>query len=192
MTQNLQKISLREVLIILLPGLYFISFLAPIKHIFGLNELNNDFANSTILILLPFLTGIILYWIDLPKKIPFFTNNLPTHILIKELNNIDKIEIINSYFKYYDSLSEEEKAKTNTYTSIYHFCTNIMIVSVLLLIIYYFSEKNNDYQIIILLIFILSLINSLGVFFGKRKIKYMFNRQIKGFKNSNEYKRLNP
>lgn len=186
MEKGLESFSFREIIVIIFPGLYFVAIVAPLYNNLGIEMIffSDKLANSISYIMFSLLVGIIMYWIDIPKKIPFFNNNLPTNILIKEYPNSEKYKIINSYFKFYDTISEDQKKKTNTYTSLYHFCVNIFVLSFLTVILYLVFPPFN-YGWIGLINTILSLISVFGLFYGNRKIKYMFTRQLKAFKNSN-------
>lgn len=184
MEKGLESFSFREIVVIIFPGIYFMALTAPITDKIGLVSLSDSVANNVSFIMLSLLLGIILYWIDIPKKLPLFNNNLPTSKLIEAYPNVDKIKIINCYFKFYDTISDEQKKKTNTYTSLYHFCVNILILSLFIVIIYLFFTPFN-YGWIALMISVISFANIIGLFYGNRKIKYMFDRQLSAFKNSN-------
>lgn len=189
MEKGLENFGFREIIVIIFPGLYFFSLLLPINNHVTFIDFNNSIANNVIFILLSLLLGIVLYWVDIPKKIWFFNNNLPTTILIKEFPKIEKFKIINSYFSFYDTISEEQRKKTDTYTSLFHFSVNISIISFALIILYIIFPPFN-YGFIAIAILILSCANIIGLFYGERKIKYMFNRQISGYKNSESFKEL--
>ncbi len=193
MEKALQNFGLREVLEILFPGIYVTSFIyLCVNELTTINITNNSFINGVIFSLFSILIGLIFYWINLPKKIPFFKNNLPTEKLIKNHTNITKTKLINAFFKYYDNaISEKQKTKTDTYTALYHFTINIALGSVILLIVYCcFCKNYYNHITIILIILILSIINALGLFYGEKKIKYMFDRQYNSFINSDNYKTL--
>jgi hypothetical protein len=199
--ENFSKLSFRETLTILIPGIFIMLSITPIiAEVFNDgNVFNNSNLNLLLLSISSFFLGIILYVLDIPKNIAFFTNATPTQQLEKKLNEltieIDKSKIHNAYFKFYDeSISSVQKGKTDRLTSMYHFSMNIFISSIIVLLIYlisWFCTKNFIYYSFpIILIGILSLISTLGLFYGKRKVKYYFTRQYKSFLNSVEYQRL--
>jgi hypothetical protein len=141
-----------------------------------------------------------MYTLDIPKKMWFFKAILPTNLIEKELNgttnNNLKSKVANSYFAFYDNkISKEQKSKTDTYTSIYHFTVNIFLLSILLLICYIFIMpdfyKNYIFYTIIL-IFSISLFNSIYIIYSPKKIRYMFKRAVEKYKDSDEYKQLTP
>ncbi len=94
----------------------------------------------------------------------------------------------NKYFQFYDDkISDKQKDITEKYTSIYHFSVNIAIASLILTLTYlatYRLEFINSYGIFTLLILIVSIFLSYQIFFGDRKIKYMFKRQYDKFVSS--------
>ncbi len=74
------KFSLRETLQIVIPGLYFIGLLYPLiseMEILVIKN-NNESINLIISSILSLLVGMIIYSLDLPKKLWFFKNHLPT------------------------------------------------------------------------------------------------------------------
>lgn len=192
--------SLRETLEIIFPGLYFMSLLIPIFDEKGLSLItSNEIPNIALYLMLSLVYGVVLYVLDIPKKIPFFRNNTPTYLLEKEFENIDKtkkIIITNAYFSFYDSdeISIQNKNKTEIYTSIYHFSINCALTSFLLLIIYFITIKvnfcSNEYVIANIIVFCASIFNSVFIVYSPKKIKYMFERQIQKFKGSDYYKTL--
>lgn len=199
--EDFSKLSFREILTILIPGSFIMLSITPIlTEISGsVNIFDNSNLNLLLLSISSFFLGILLYILDVPKNIYFFTNATPTEQLnqnLKELNiETDNFKIHNAYFKFYDeSISLVQKGKTDRLTSIYHFSMNIFISSLVILLIYmvyYFITGSFIYYTYpIILIGLLSLISSLGLFYGKRKIKYYFTRQYKSFLNSDEYQRL--
>jgi hypothetical protein len=199
--ENFSKLSFRETLTILIPGIFIMLSITPIiSEVFDDgNVFDNSNLNLLLLSISSFFLGIILYVLDIPKNIYFFNNATPTEQLNKNLKvlNIetDNFEIHNAYFKFYDELiSSVQKGKTERLTSMYHFSMNIFINSLVILLIYlvynYFTGSLIYYTYPIILIGLLSLISSLGLFYGKRKIKYYFTRQYKSFLKSAEYKHL--
>jgi len=184
---NLNKFSLRELLQIVIPGVYFISLIKPIVSKIGMPIQNySENVNLVLSFLLSLIVGMIIYAIDIPKKIWFFNNNLPTK-LIERNKDLGK-NIHNKYFDFYDNnISDKQKGITEKYTSIFHFSVNISVVSFVLSIIYVFAycgDFSHSYGVITLIILILSIVLSQRIFFGKRKIKYMFTRQYEKFINS--------
>lgn len=199
--EDFSKLSFREILTILIPGSFIMLSITPILT--EITSSGNNFDNSNLNLLLlsisSFFLGIILYILDYPKNIPFFKNAMPTKQIdkkLKELNtNIDVFKIHNAYFNFYDEIiSSAQKGKTDRLTSIYHFSMNIFISSLIILLVYaiywFFTGNVTFYLFPIILIGILSLISSLGLFYGKRKIKYYFTRQYKSFLESEKYTRL--
>lgn len=183
MEKGLESFSFREIVVIIFPGVYFMALTTPLMDKIGLSGLSDSVANNVSFIMLSLLLGIVLYWIDIPKKLPLFNRNLPTTKLIEAYPNVDKIKVINCYFRFYDKISDEQKKKTNTYTSLYHFCVNILILSLIIVALYLFFTPFK-YGWIALSISVISFANIIGLFYGDRKIKYMFDRQFKAFQNS--------
>lgn len=196
--------SLRETLEIVFPGLYFMSLLITI---FDENNLNlfaiDEVPNIALYLMLSLLYGVILYVLDMPKRIWFFKKNTPTYLIEKEFSNLDetkKLKIANAYFSFYDSdeISIQNKSKTEIYTSIYHFCINSSFTALLLFITYFITyfitvqDKSffDKYVIANIIVFGVSIINSVLMVYSSKKIKYMFKRQLLMFKNSIQYTKL--
>jgi len=182
------KFGLRETLKLLIPGFYFVSLMFPLKSTINIEVLDSSVANSVLFIIFTLLYGLMLYWIDIPKRMPFFKNNLPTTKLKKKYSNINEKLVINTYFSFYDSLPKSQLDKTDLYTSLYHFCINMSVSSLIIAFVYYVTGTYEiqvlGYGHIALFVFVISIISALGLFFGKRKIKYMFERQFEGFLSS--------
>ena len=127
----------------------------------------------------------------MPKQFCLFKKTLPTEKLIKELPNISKSQIYNSYFDFYNKdISSENKSITEKYTNYYHFCYNMTIVSSFLLLLYFFLDTKSFFQSYAFPILIIMLISIIGVFtllYGKGKIKDRFDRHFKVYKKSNYY-----
>lgn len=194
MIKLFSKFRRRETLILIIPGIYFVSLLFPLQNNLNVDLNNNIVANAVLFPIFALLFGLILYWLDIPKKMPFFKKNLPTTKLYKDYPNEDKTLIDNTYFKFYSGLSKELLDKTDLYTSLYHFCINMSVSSLLLGVVYCIfdisSFQNLGYGSIAIIIFFISFICALGLFYGKRKVKYMFNRQYEDFKISDLGKTL--
>jgi len=179
------KFSLRETLQIVIPGLYFIGLLYPLISDMGIFVIksSNEAIDLIISSILSLLTGMVIYSLDLPKKLWFFKNNLPTSLIAKNMG--DDKNVHNKYFQFYDDkISDKQKDITEKYTSIYHFSVNIALISLILTIIYlviYKLEFLSSYGVFTLLILIVSIFLTYQIFFGDRKIKYMFERQYNKF-----------
>lgn len=182
------KFSLRDFLQIIIPGIYFMGLLKPIFDDLNFANISNSSNEVDVIILsiLSLLSGMIIYSIDIPKKVWFFKKNLPTTLIKKNLSNIENVH--NKYFQFYDDkISDKQKAITEKYTSIYHFAINIVITSLVLTLVYFIIYKSTfltSYGIITLLVLILSAILAVLIFYGDRKIKYMFKRQYDKFTKS--------
>ena len=198
---SLNKFSLREILGIITPGVFFIFSILPIISEIVDHEYVFEKSNLNIILISisSFFTGIIIYTIDIPKNISFFNNATPTKQFekkIKSLNlNVTNNDIHNTYFDFYDkSVSSDQKAKIERLTGMYHFSMNIFFSSIMIILVYLVSwfctETLTVYLIPVILVGILSLVSALGLFYGKRKIRYYFNRQFNSFKKSEEYKSI--
>ncbi len=194
MEKGLEKFTIRELLIIIFPGLYFTGFAIPLIDSSIISSLDNNLANITVCAIISLMVGISLDFIDIPKKFPFFINNMPTVLLHKEFEKIEVFIIDNKFYSYYDNnASPEEKSRANIYTSLYHFCVNIFLLSFILLFFYIFKFWDSflkSYGVVIFIVLVFSLINSFGLFYGKGKIKYLFKRQYHKFKESESYTNL--
>lgn len=182
------KFSLRETLQIVIPGVYFIGLLYPLVSEVGVFVIKDSTEMTDLIIssILSLLAGMLIYSLDLPKKLWFFNMYLPTTLITKNMGN-DK-SVHNKYFQFYDDkISDKQKDITEKYTSIYHFSVNIAITSLILTIIYLIIYKEvflNSYGLFTLLILIVSILLTYQIFFGDRKIKYMFKRQYDKFIDS--------
>ncbi|WP_326982273.1 hypothetical protein VUJ46_19055 [Chryseobacterium sp. MYb264] len=173
----------RQIMQILIPGIYFASFLSLILAPFLKENFSYTTKEDLIFIsLFSILFGLLFYLIDLPKILlhPIF----PTTVIKNKLNISDH----NIYFKFYDDeLKSTFHNLTERYTSIFHLGINLSFASVILVLVYYISAYYdeviyvNSIIKVIYLVFVLSIINSLLVIFGKNKIKYVFNRQVSKF-----------
>jgi hypothetical protein len=199
MMENFSKLSFRETLTILIPGIFIMFSITPIiSEVFSDNIFfDNSKLNLLLLSISSLFFGIILYVLDVPKKIPFFNNAKPTEQLNKkliELNiNADKPTINNAYYDFYNKcISPDLKGKIDRVTTMYHFSMNIFISSlvvILLYSIYWFLTKSFIFYFFpIILIALLSLISALGLFYSK--VLYYFTRAYNSFLNSEEYKNI--
>lgn len=193
MDTGLDKFSIRELLIIVIPGFYGTVIIAPLLNSYFTLSKSSDLVLSILFIVVSLSIGFLLYFIDFPKLLPFFKKNLPTSILEEEFQSIDKIKLHGIFYAFFDKeISEEQKVRTNFYTSTYHFSVNISVLSIIITICYAIFQNDymHGYGLITAIIGILNITNFLGLFYGKRKIKYMFTRQIERFKSSQEYAKL--
>lgn len=193
--KNMNKLNSREILSIFVPGAYIVLFSNLILIQDKTDAINPIVLNVLLEFTLSLLVGLVIYIIDLPKRVWFFNNNRPTEIINKELGEISYSKIENAFFLYYDNhVSDKQKDKTERLTSFYNFSINIFSSSLIILFLFYINTESyillKYYFNINGLILIISIISSIGLFFGKRKIKYIFNRQYKSFKDSEEYNKL--
>lgn len=196
---SISKFSFREFLTILAPGLFFVYSITPIISLEFDNTYDTTNLNLILIFICSFLVGILFYVIDLPKNISFFKKATPTTQLenkIKEMDiTLSKSKVHNTYFKFYDKIiSQVQKEKTDRLTSMYHFSSNIFLSSILVLITYsiywLLTSSFVNYFIIMAIISLISLICSLSLFYGKKKIKYYFDKQYESFIESDDYKNL--
>lgn len=178
--------TFRQILQIVIPGVYFTSMLisvfgdTPYTQIF-----NTNFQQTVIVSVISILLGICIYSFDLPKRIWFFKKYLPTE-------NIDKNEY-GDYFSFYDNnVSKQLREIIDRYTSLFHLCINLLLISLILIAIYLLKFKC-DFLInggfVVLSIFILSLTGSLLLIYGHKKIKFQFKKQLYDYL---KYKQNNP
>lgn len=192
------KFSIRETLIILIPGIFSTYFFARILSSLE-SKVHSGFSNnsdSVLFFLFSVIVGIFIYSFDLPKKTNIFKKDLPITSLVKEFPVLKEQDLKRVYFKYYDSLSEEFKEKTNIYTSIYHLCLNtafsgiiLFVVNLILLLIYPSMKTVLIFDIFSLAIIIVLLFVSINQLF-KNKIKGMFQRALIGFRKSKDFHNL--
>lgn len=172
----------RQIMQILIPGIYFVTFLSILLE----KNLNENFSglgekNLVIYTLFSILFGLLFYLIDLPKFLlhPLF----PTSVLKKK----HKLENHNEYFDFYDDKQISKfQDITERYTSIFHLGVNLSFASFILIIVFVFlkctySTYYNSIIYLILFVFLLSVLISFLVVFGKNKIKYVFDRQVNSF-----------
>lgn len=193
MDKGFDKFSIRELLIIIIPGFYATALVAPLLNSFFSLSVSNNFIISILYLIFSLSIGFFLYFLDIPKKIPFFKNNLPINILRKEFTEIDNIKLDGIFYSFFDKeISAEQKIRTNFYTSTFHFSVNICILSFFITISYALFQKGyfHGYGLITALICIINFFNSLGIFYCKGKVKYMFKRQLERFKASQEFSKL--
>jgi hypothetical protein len=172
----------RQIMQILIPGIYFVTFLSILLEK-NLSENFNGLGDKNIVIytLFSILFGLLFYLIDLPKFIldPIF----PTSVLKKK----HKLENHNQYFDFYDNILKSKfQDLTERYTSIFYLGVNLAFASTLLIIVFFILKYidcsyHNSIIFLISFVLILSLIISFLVVFGKNKIKYVFDRQVNSF-----------
>lgn len=177
------KFSLRETLQYIIPGIYFIGLTTPILQEFNLVlYLSDPKLNIIFAVLFALIIGMLIYAIDIPKRLFFFKDNLPI-VLIKKNYTLDVK--INDYFDFYDKeISDKQKANIEKYTSIYHFSVNIFLVSFFFSIVYlivYKCDFLNSYGFPILIMTVLSFCLTFLIFYGKNKIKDNFQRQAEKY-----------
>lgn len=176
--------TFRQILQILLPGLYLCAMLLPIQaEIFDANAYD-DYQKAILFSIISILLGVFIYTIEIPKTIWFFKKYLPTEKIPSDEYS--------TYFEFYDNkVSKEKKDIIERYTSLFHFCINISFSSILLIIIYLiiykcdFITKGGN---LLLMILILSFISSLLLIYGPKRIKFQFEKQLESyykFKNNN-------
>lgn len=193
------KFSLRETLIILIPGIFISYYSARLLDTFGkIPEQSSTGETSVLFFLTSIISGILIYSFDCPKRLPFFKKFLPTHLLMKDFPDLNPHQLKQKYFQFYDKFfTEEFKAKTNIYTALYHMCLNILISGIVFLainlLILIFTQNSTQLQFSIdsLLFAIVMLIISIQQIF-ENKIKGMFLRAFQAFRGSEEYNILIP
>lgn len=199
MGELINKFSLREILQTFIPGFFFVIFSLPIIPKIMDIGIIWDIYDIFLICIISSFCGILLRSIDIPKRLAFFKNELPTKKLEEEFPNKKKSLVANYYYKFYDNselMPLKDKEITEKYTNYYHYCVNMVITSLFLEIIYtgyiLFSEETfiQSYGFPILLILILSLLSIVYLFWGNRKIKFRFERDLGRFKNSSLYNEL--
>ena len=177
--------SLRETLQIVIPGIYLVALMTPIINKLSLFNLT-DYSESILFILssiFSLILGMIIYAFDLPKRLWFFKSNLPTTKISQNLSHIENAH--NAYFEFYDNeISDKQKDITEKYTSIYHFSVNMVLASFILTagyVVVFFNSFLSSYGILTLTILVLSIILTAQIFYGNKKINYMFMRQYDKF-----------
>tara|TARA_B110000238_G_scaffold187924_1_gene218467 strand:+ start:69 stop:674 length:606 start_codon:yes stop_codon:yes gene_type:complete len=192
------KLPTRQILVILLPGFYLILFLADLySRLFPNGDFINFSSQFTVLLttILSLSVGILVYIADIPKKIWFFKSKLPTTRIKKDFQLSPNLSsIYNSYFKYYDGLSQAQRVKTDELTTLFHVCINLVVVSIITLIITMCFDIKKCvppiFYCISIILLILNVLGSLGVFFGKGRVSELFERQYQGFKKSEDFAKL--
>lgn len=169
--------TFRQILQILLPGLYLSAMLLPIYSELFSSNINDEFQKTILISIFSILFGIFIYSIEIPKTIWYFKKYLPTERI--PLNEYSK------YFEFYDNkVSKEKKDIIERYTSLFHFCTNISFSSLILIFIYLviyncdFLENGGN---ILLFIFVISFVSSLLLIYGPKKIKFQFQKQYESY-----------
>lgn len=185
------KFSLRELLEIVFPGVYCLAMILPAVEqlcIFKFIEDANSITNTTLFSIGCILIGIIIYSLDIPKKIWFFKRNTPTY-LIEKKESIDSTNSTKKYFDLYYNEKEpkERKELTTKYTGIFHFLINISVASAISIIPYLIINKPfynlvDNYSIFALLIGFVSFITAWRFF--EQKIKKIFLQQHSAYEKT--------
>jgi len=194
----LNKFPTRQILIILLPGVYLALYLSDLSlQIFTEEDFPKLSIEFNILIkaLFSLSFGIFIYIIDIPKKLRFVKSQLPTNRIKKEHPDLNEVLIHQAYFGFYDnSISEPQRTKTDGLTTLFHMGINVSAVSLFSLIItlicdYFYCVSNSNYFIHFDLFFFF-IVGSLGLFFSANRISDIFNNQYEAFLKSEEYAKL--
>ena len=195
MENLLEKFSLRELLKTFLPGVFFVTFCIPIceKLFPELTQIN--IYSVVIFILCSFLSSQIISGLDIPKRFCLFKKLLPTERVKKKCPNITSLCIYDAYYTYYEQLSDKSKDITDKYTTYYHSCVNIAIISILHIIVYFVVYKESFFQkpygFYFLIVLVMSIVSILFLLYGYQKIQYRFNKDYDGFISSEQYKSIN-
>lgn len=202
MIDNFDKFTAREIFGTFIPGLYFTVILGKIfKPVFDVQKNDIGSFDYFLLFILSILIGLVIYSFDFPKKIFFFNTNTPTYLINNKIQKdnlrISDIDIRNAYFNFYDNnISSNQKVLTEKLTTLFHFSSNIFLCSIIIFIVELFTKYFTSFAIekeMILfnvIVLILSAISIFGLFYGKNKIKNIFERQFNAFINSEKYKDL--
>jgi hypothetical protein len=200
MVNTFNRFTTREILGLFIPGLYF-SYMIFEKFSTSFSfELNNDTTsfNYLVLFIVSISIGCILYVIDLPKRVWFFTNELPITLikqkLIKDGKTIDDVNVEIFYYNFYDKeVSEKNKSNTDKQTTLYHFSTNMVLCGLIILLIQVISGSftlDNGLIIVNIAIIIMGVIGLLGLLYGKDKMRSYFQRHYTEFIDSEYYTKL--
>lgn len=197
MVNTFNRFTTRDILGLFIPSLYFSYIIFEIfstSFSFELNNSTNSF-NYLILFIGSISIGSILYVVDLPKRFWFFTEELPTTLIMKKLiedgKTIDKVNVEIFYYKFLDEVvAEKNKSITDKQTTLYHFSSNMFLCSILLLVIQVSKCRlalDDVISIVNLVIMIISVIGTLGLLYGKDKIRSRFKRHYTEFIDSQYY-----
>jgi hypothetical protein len=191
MNSFISGFTIYETLRILIPGFYFSSSALKILKVFITDKSLADpnLENTVLYIVCSILSGLFIYSIDVPKRVGFFQQGLPSTAIKRKHPELDKILITNNYFEFYDNLSSEMKLKTELYSGLYHFAINVASVALLislsnLTIIH--SISNYDY--IHLFIAFFSIISAINIY--HQRLSLAFKRQLNKYYQSEQYKDL--
>jgi len=192
MNEFSSKLSLYETLRILIPGALLVSNFGSAKDMLSIKtflDSTNSLYQGVFFFLFVFISGLVIYSFDIPKRINFFQKDLPTKKIFKEHPTVEQIRISNSYFSFYDALSSELKKKTEVYSGFYHFLINISFSSILCVLIFVFQFKTlRDLIFLNGIIAVVSLITAMIIYFSR--LRFAFQRHLSLYYDSNEYKKL--
>ncbi|WP_159950921.1 hypothetical protein [Polaribacter septentrionalilitoris] len=111
--------------------------------------------------------------------------------LIEDGKTIDKVNVEIFYYKFLDEVvAEKNKSITDKQTTLYHFSSNMFLCSILLLVIQVLKCRlafDDVISIVNLVIMIISAIGTLGLLYGKGKIRSRFKRHYTEFIDSQYY-----
>ncbi len=187
--------SFREFLTIVIPGLYLAAILSAIVQDLGIMDrlVIKSTEYTIVFLVVAVLLGLIFYGIDMAKELWFFKEAAPIPRFIKKFSlQEEEGKVKGAYYRFYDEVSQEQKAKTEVYTSLYHLCINLALACVIIFIISgiaaWIMYASPLYFFLNLFLLILSVINAMLIF--RKRVKDMFDRQYNGFLASDYSKDL--
>jgi hypothetical protein len=108
-----------------------------------------------------------------------------------------RAQVENQYFKHFDrSATSEIRNRTHKYVHLYSIAVDITFVTLLFLPIallayyYYDAEFFTEYGAILAVVLLLSAFCAYGLFYFRHGVQHLFERQVREFKSSDEFKAL--
>ena len=207
MSISFSSFSLYEFLRILFPGTYLlINVLYFINYFFNtqipLLE-NPGFNHSGIIIIYlicSFILGVLIYSIDNPKLLRrILKNSLPVNLIEQNNPGIDSIELINSYFIFYDKLPGGYLLRAERQIGFFHISLDLLlvnIISLILILICIISGKPEDimtdifckHTYILIALTLISFVTTRLIY--SHRLKEMYERNLKMYYKSEGFNKL--
>ena len=223
MKDIVKGLTLYSVLEFLLPAAYLVGMLVALASSGGLlfeYDLENpsdlpdymvfaldELAMGAFFFVLVLLVGMFLYVLNIPERLPFYRDALATKQVANHLSrkyyrvgigsNDDFRSLVhNSFFRYFEGCTAEQKNRTHKVVNLYSIAVNIAAMSLLLVplsIAAYFvleSDFFENYGLFLVFILLFSTLSAYGLFFFHSGVRYLFFRQLSEFIGSPQYRLL--
>jgi hypothetical protein len=186
-----------------MPGTYltlnisqFVKYVYPRYDTISSETNFNQVEATIIFAIISIVMGVFVYSIDNPRLLGWIFKSLPSNIIRKKHKNANGIEVLNSYFVFYDSLPDAVKYKTEKQSGFLHLSLNMILVNFisLILLIIAMLVSNPETRIftahltMVIGMIIISYVSAWLIY--SKRLKYTYARAVDMYFDSEEYKKL--